>query len=144
MNEPATAQGGHGEGAWLLPVLAVRDGAAAVAFYERALGAAVVVLERAPDGAVAAQMRVGDACFMVSDESPEHQNFSPERLGGSTVRLGLVVADPDAVFARALAAGGREVYPVADQPWRWRQGRLEDPFGHHWEIGRPLAGTPTA
>ena len=122
---------------WILPVLAVTGGAAAVAFYKAAFGATEVHVLTAPDGAVAAQLAIGRARFMVSDESPEHQNFSPERLGGGTVRLGLVVEDPRAVFARALAAGGRAVYPVDHKRWGWLQGRLADPFGHHWEIGRP-------
>jgi PhnB protein len=50
----------------------------------------------------------------------------------------LTVADPDAVFARALAAGAKQVYPVAEEHG-WRLGRVVDPFGHHWEIGRPIA-----
>ncbi len=76
----------------------------------------------------------------MADESPEHQNFSPESLGGGTVRLVLTVPDPDAVFARAVAAGARAVDPVSDKDYGWRVGRVVDPFGHHWEIGRPLDG----
>jgi PhnB protein len=76
--------------------------------------------------------------FWVADESPEHLNFSPETLGGSTVRLVMIVDDPDAAFDRAAAAGATVVWPVADRPYHWRVGRLADPFGHHWEIGKPL------
>ena len=82
---------------------------------------------------------MGGAEFWVADESPENLNFSPESLGGGTVRLVLVVDDPDAAFARAVEAGAKEVWPVADQPYGWRVGRIVDPFGHHWEIGKPLA-----
>jgi PhnB protein len=78
---------------------------------------------------------VGATSFWVADESPEHLNFSPESLGGGTARMLLVVADPDAVVARALAAGATEVRAVADEHG-WRMGRIADPFGHHWEIGR--------
>jgi len=74
----------------------------------------------------------------VADESPEHQNFSPESLGGSSVRMVMTCEDPDAAFQQAVAAGAKPVYPVEDQPYGWRVGRVVDPFGHHWEIGKPL------
>jgi PhnB protein len=70
-------------------------------------------------------------------KSPEYKNPSPERIGGFTVRLILTVKDPDAVFARAISAGATEVYPVSEGHG-WRVGRVVDPFGHHWEIGRPV------
>jgi len=77
----------------------------------------------------------------VADEAPETGNLSPEALGGTSVRLNLLVADPDGVAAVAIANGAIEVAPVADQSYGLRQGRLADPFGHHWLIGRPVAGT---
>jgi len=66
-------------------------------------------------------------------------NLSPETLGGTSMRLSLIVDDPDAVAERAIAAGATEVFPIADQPYGLRQGRVADPYGHHWLIGRPLA-----
>ncbi|MEP6698048.1 MAG: VOC family protein [Pseudonocardiales bacterium] len=84
---------------------------------------------------------MGDASFWVADESPPAQNFSPESVGGSTVRLLLVVEDPGAVIEQAVAAGAREVYPVTEAHG-WRLGRIEDPYGHHWEIGQPLTSWP--
>ena len=122
----------------LLPTLAVRDGTSAVDFYIRAFGATELMRATSPDGAVVAQLAIDGAAFLVADESPEYANFSPPSLGGTTIRMGLVVADPDAAAAQAVAAGAREIYPVADQDYGWRLGRVEDPFGHHWEIGRPL------
>lgn len=119
------------------PMLSVRRGAEAVAFYQSAFGANVLYRIDAPDGAVVAQLSVGGAKFWVADESPEHQNFSPETLSGGTVRIVMVVEDPDASFNQAVAAGGKIVTPVADQ-YGWRVGRMVDPFGHHWEIGKPL------
>jgi PhnB protein len=86
---------------------------------------------------VVARLSVGPAEFWVADESPEHQNFSPDSLGGGTVRMVMIVEDPDAAFDRAVAAGARVVWPVANQ-YGWRLGRIADPFGHHWEIGKPL------
>ena len=118
------------------PMLSVRNGARAVEFYKAAFGAVEVYRLDDPTGAVVATLSIGGAEFWVADESPQHGNFSPETLGGSTVRLVLTVADPDALFARAVAAGAREVYPMHDD-YGWRLGRVVDPFGQHWEIGRP-------
>jgi len=120
-------------------MLSVRQGAKAVEFYKSALGAAERFRIDAPDGAVVARLAVDDAEFWVADESPEHHNFSPESLGGGTVRMAMVVADPDAAFARAVAAGATVIVPV-DNRYGWRLGRVVDPYGHHWEIGKPLEG----
>ena len=121
----------------IAPMLSVRYGARAVEFYRTAFGAAEVFRIDAPDGSVVARLSVDGAEFWVADESPEHANFSPESLGGGTVRMVFVVQDPDAMFARAVAAGAKEIVPVRDE-YGWRLGRVVDPFGHHWEIGRPL------
>jgi len=121
----------------IAPMLSVRQGARAVEFYKSALGATEVSRIESPDGAVVARLSVEGAEFWVSDESPEHLNFSPESLGGGTVRMVLTVPDPDTMFARAVDAGARVVMPVAED-YGWRLGRVLDPFGHHWEIGRPL------
>ena len=75
--------------------------------------------------------------FWVSDESPVHGNVSPQSLGGAATRMIVTVPDPEALFARALAAGAQEVSPFEDA-YGWHVGRLVDPFGHHWEIGCPL------
>ena len=119
------------------PILSVRNGAAAVEFYKAAFGAAEVSRIEDPSGAVVARLSVDGAEFWLSDESPEHGNFSPESLGGSSVRMVLTVPDPDGVFGKAVAAGARAVTPV-QECHGWRVGRVADPFGHHWEIGRPL------
>jgi PhnB protein len=119
------------------PMLSVRNGAKAIEFYKAAFGAGELFRIDAPDGAVVAQLSVAEADFWVADESPEHMNFSPESLAGGTVRMVMVVPDPDSAFDRAVAAGGKVVWPVSDQ-YGWRLGRIVDPFGHHWEIGKPL------
>ena len=125
------------------PMLSVRNGAKAVEFYKQAFGARELFRLDNDTGDVVAQLAVGEADFWLADESPEHKNFSPQSLsaefrGGATVRMVMVVDDPDAAFARALKAGASTVSPVTDQPYGWRVGRLVDPFGHHWEIGKPL------
>jgi PhnB protein len=124
----------------LAPMLSVRNGAMAVEFYKSALGAREEFRIQSQDGAVVARLSLGKSEFWVADESPEYKNFSPESLGGGTVRMVMVVDDPDAAFHRALKAGATVVHPVADQPYGWRVGRIVDPFGHHWEIGKPLPG----
>jgi PhnB protein len=121
----------------IAPWLCVRAGARAVEFYKAAFAASE--LFRMGEGdSVVARLSIQGAEFWLSDESPEHHNYSPESLGGITVRIILTVPDPDAVFARAVQAGAKEVYPVNEEH-DWRIGRVVDPFGHHWEIGRPLS-----
>lgn len=121
----------------IAPMLSVRGGARAVEFYKAAFGAEEVFRVEAPDGSVVSRLSVEGAEFWVADESPAHANFSPESVGGSTTRMILTVPDPDAMFARALAAGATQVVAVENN-YGWRLGRVVDPFGHHWEIGRPL------
>ena len=125
----------------IVPLLSVRRGASAIEFYQRALGALELFRVTDDGGGVVARLSVDGAEFWLADESPRHGNFSPESIGGGSVRMVLVVEDPDAVFARAVAAGATVVWPVDDQPYGWRLGRLADPFGHHWEIGKPLCRT---
>ena len=121
----------------IAPMLSVRNGARAVEFYTSAFGALEVFRVDDPGGSVVSRLSIDGAEFWVSDESPVHGNFSPESLGGGTVRMILTVADPDAMFAQALAAGAREIVAV-ENAYGWRLGRIADPFGHHWEIGHPL------
>jgi PhnB protein len=124
----------------IAPMLSVRNGAKAVEFYKAAFAASELFRLDGENGAVVAQLSVGESDFWVADESPEHLNFSPESLGGGTVRMVMVVDNPDTAFDRAVAAGAKVVSSVTDQPYGWRLGRIVDPFGHHWEIGKPLAG----
>jgi PhnB protein len=121
----------------IAPWLSVRNAAQAVDFYKSAF-AATEVYRLDAGGGVVAKLSIDGAEFWVSDESPEHGNYSPESLSGGTVRMILTVPDPDAVFAQARSAGATEIYAVKEGHG-WRIGRVADPFGHHWEIGHPLA-----
>lgn len=121
----------------IAPMLSVRNGKKAVEFYKAAFGAGELFRMEDESGAVVAQLSVDAADFWVADESPAHLNFSPETIGGGSVRMVMTVEDPDAAFNRAVAAGARVVWPVTNE-YGWRIGRLVDPFGHHWEIGKPL------
>jgi PhnB protein len=123
----------------IAPMLSVRNGAGAIEFYKAAFGAQESYRIDDPSGAVVARLSVGEAEFWLADESPEHQNFSPESLGGGSVRMVMTVPDPDAAFDRAVKAGATVVWPVTNE-YGWRVGRIKDPFGHNWEIGRPVDG----
>ncbi len=121
----------------IAPWLSVRNGARAVEFYKAAFGAVESHHLEDPTGAVVAKLSVDGAVFWVSGESPEKANSSPEFVGGGSVRMVLIVSDPDAVFARAVKAGASEIFPIGEEHG-WRLGRVKDPFGLHWEIGREL------
>ena len=121
----------------ITPWLNVRGSARAVDFYKSAFGAVEVF--RIGDGdAVVARLSIDGAEFWLGDESPDHANFSPDSIKGSTVRIILTVNDPDGLFARAIKAGAKEVFAVTEEHG-WRVGRVADPFGHQWEIGRMIS-----
>ena len=122
----------------IAPMLSVRNGVRAIEFYRAAFGAGVLFRIDDGSGAVVARLSVDGAEFWLADESPEHFNFSPESLGGGSVRMVMIVKDPDAAFERAIKAGASVVRPVSNE-YGWRLGRIVDPFGHHWEIGKPLS-----
>jgi PhnB protein len=117
----------------IAPWLSVLRGAAAVEYYAAAFGAKELHRHENEAGEIVAQLAVGDAVFWIADDRPS----SPETLGAGSTRMILTVDDPDAVFARAIAAGGTVVAEMYEGHG-WRIGRLTDPFGHDWEVGRPL------
>ncbi len=127
------------------PELSVRRGREAIAFYAAAFGAVEDYRVGGTDEhePVVAQLSVGGASFWVSDEAPSQGNFSPESIGGATTRMLLVVEEPEAVVEKAVANGATVLHPVGDEHG-WRLGRIVDPFGHPWEIGKPLIAWPPA
>jgi len=117
------------------PYLAIKNAAAALEFYEQGFGAVETYKLIVPDGRVShAQIRLGDSLIMLSDELPELGGKAPEALGGSPVSIHLYVEDVDAFVKRAVAAGARELKPVANQFYGDRSGQLQDPFGHLWWV----------
>jgi uncharacterized glyoxalase superfamily protein PhnB len=117
------------------PYLTIRGAADAIAYYQRAFGAELLYRLDGPGGVVMhAEMRVGPAQFMLSEEQPDHQALSPKTLGGSGSTALIYVPDVDAVVARAVAEGAQVTMPVADQFWGDRSGAIIDPFGHRWMI----------
>ena len=118
------------------PELWVDSPRQAIEFYGAAFGAIVLHLVGGGDEIVA-RLGVAEAAFWVAPPSPSMKRLSPRAIGGGTGRTLLVVDEPDAVVCRAVAAGAAESSPVAEEHG-WRLGRIVDPFGHEWEIGRPL------
>jgi PhnB protein len=117
----------------IAPWLSVRKTVQAVEFYKSAFGAIEVYCLEDPSGSGVSRLSIKGAEFWLSGDS----TFSPETLGSGSFRMILTVADPDALFEQALAAGASEIFPVGEGHG-WRLGRLVDPFGYHWEIGHPL------
>lgn len=119
----------------LTPYLIIDGAAAAIEFYKKAFAAVELMCMPGPGGKVMhAELKIGDSIFMLSEEWPESGFKGPKSLGGSGVSLMMYVEDVDAVFARAVAAGGDVVKPLADQFYGDRSGTLRDPYGHVWTI----------
>jgi len=116
----------------IAPWLTVRDSIAAVNFYKSAFGAVETYRLDGEGGGIIARLSVRGAEFWVS-EGGVLDNES-ENVGGHTIRMILTVADPELIFADALNAGAKEVFPIGVDHG-WKLGRLVDPFGLHWEIG---------
>jgi PhnB protein len=125
------------------PYLCVHDAAAAIDFYVAAFGAveAMRIPQPPPDTRLGhAEISVGGARIMLSDEFPEMGVVSPRTLGGSPFQLHLSFADVDieAVFAQAVAAGATVTRPLADQFYGERAGSILDPFGHRWTLAASI------
>ncbi|MGO9898772.1 MAG: VOC family protein [Solirubrobacteraceae bacterium] len=112
------------------PELWVDRASAAVAFYEAAFGAKVV-------------HRVGEGDVWVTAASSSMRRFSPNAIDGTTSRTLLVVENPEQVVAQTVAADAKEASAVEDQHG-WRLGRIVDPFGQEWEVGKPLGAWPSS
>ena len=116
--------------------MVVRNAAEALEFYNKAFGAETVSRMPGPDGksTMHAEMRIGDSMVMLTEENLQWGTKSPLTLGGCGVTLHIYVADADALFKRALAAGCKERFPIMDAFWGDRYGKLTDPYGHEWGI----------
>lgn len=120
----------------LYPRLVVSGADAALAFYTAAFGGEVLERYTDPDGRVVhAMVQAGPVRFAVKDAD----SYDPApAAGGVAVILALEVDDADAVGERMLAAGASVIFPIADQPYGERGGRLADPFGHQWMLSRRI------
>jgi PhnB protein len=121
----------------IAPWLSVADGPGAVDYYTAAFGAVERYrLEDDTGRVVVAQLAIGQADFWLQEDP----DASPA-VGGGSIRMILTVYDPESVFSQAVRAGATQITPVADGHG-WRIGRLADPFGHQWEVGKPLPDAP--
>lgn len=117
------------------PSIIVRDARQAIDFYQRAFGAVELSRMEAPDGSTLhAEIRIGDSIIMLGEENEQWGTRSPLSTNGNPGSLHIYVADVDAAFARALAAGATERYPLEDAFWGDRYCKVTDPFGHEWGL----------
>jgi PhnB protein len=127
----------------ITPHIVVQGAERAGAFYRDAFGAEEITRIPTPDGRLmSAQLRIGDGMLHIADEFPEMGVLAPPTIGGTPVVLSLAVADVDAVFAQAMAAGAEVRQPVQDMFWGDRHGQLEDPFGHRWNVSQHVRDVP--
>ncbi len=125
----------------IIPMLYIKheEGAAALEFYKKAFGATVFRKFDNDDGTVhIAELEIAGTMFRFHEDKPEEGQISPHTNGGTTTNIGLRVADPDTVFAQAIAAGAKEVSPVQDYFYGYRSGDMLDPFGHLWSIEKVI------
>lgn len=128
----AIPQGFHS----VTPTLTFKDSQKAIEFYKKAFDAQVVDLFPNPNGKglMHATIKIGNSIIMMGDEMTDSCAKSIETLGDSPIELFLYVANVDAFFKQAVAAGGKETMPVTDMFWGDRAGHLKDPFGYSWMI----------
>jgi PhnB protein len=119
----------------LIPYLCYRDAAAAIDFYKRAFGATELMRLAEPSGKIGhAELKIGEALFMISDEYPDYDALSAETIGGSPIKLHLYVANVDQFAEHAVAEGASLSRPIEDHSYGDRSGQLKDPFGYTWII----------
>lgn len=125
------------------PYLCVKGAAEAIAFYKKAFGAKEIMRMPGPKGTVGhAEIQIGDSRIMLADEFPEMNFRSPRSVGATPVNIHVYVRDADKVAQKAIAAGAKELRPVAEQFYGDRTGSLEDPFGHVWHVATRVADIP--
>jgi PhnB protein len=127
----------------ITPHIVVQEAERAAVFYRDAFGAEELSRIPIPDGRLmSVQLRIAGGLLHLADEFPEIGVLAPPSIGGTPVVLALEVADAEALFAQALAAGAEIRQPLADMFWGDRHGQLEDPFGHRWNIDQHLRDVP--
>jgi PhnB protein len=127
----------------ITPHIVVQGAERASAFYRDAFGAEELDRIPTPDGRLmSVRLRLNGSVLHLADEFPEMGVLAPPSLGGTAVVLALDVADAEAVFARAIAAGAQARQPLQDAFWGDRHGQLDDPFGHRWNVSQHLRDVP--
>ena len=125
------------------PYLIIKDALAAIEYYEKAFGARPTMCLKTPDGGVAhAEIRIGAATVMLTEENATMGMQGPQTLGGTAVSMLLYFDDVDAQVEQAIAAGGTVIRPLEDQFWGDRMGTIKDPFGHVWSLATHVEDVP--
>lgn len=129
----------------ICPGLSCAGATDAIAFYTAIFDATERMRMPGPDGTVMhCELLVGESVLMVGDPVPEIGFLDPKAVGGSPVNLMVYVADADAAFAAAIAAGATEITPMTDQFYGDRSGAFEDPWGHRWTVATHIEDVPEA
>lgn len=127
----------------ITPHIVVQGAEAAAVFYRDAFGASELDRVPTPDGRLmSVRLRIGEDVLHVADEFPEMGVLAPPTIGGTPVVLSLDVADAEAAFAQAVAAGAQVRQPLQDMSWGDLHGQLDDPFGHRWNVSQHLRDVP--
>ncbi len=126
-----------------IPHLIVPNGLAAIDFYKSVFGAEEGHRMMAPDGKrlMHGEIVLDGHKFFLSDQFDKSEGGtckSPQTLGGTCVRITLMVDDADLLVERAVAAGALVLMPLQDLFWGARYGKILDPFGHEWGINQQL------
>ncbi len=124
---------------FFVPQLFVNNGVNDISFYANAFGATEQLRFSNDDGSLhVAELSIDGAIFHLHEVTAKPHFFSPEKHNGTTTIIGLFVSDVDAVMSNAIKAGATEINPAKDYEYGYRQGEIEDPFGHHWLIQKKI------
>jgi PhnB protein len=127
------------EPTFFAPHLNLRNVQAGIEFYQNAFNAIELRRWTNPDGTVhVAEMSIGGALFHLHEEVPARGQLSPETVKATTNLVGLFLPDPATTMTQAIAAGGRQIHPVTDYDYGYRQGLLADPAGHLWILQKKI------
>ena len=125
--------------AFFAPQLFINNGVNDISFYANAFGAVEHLHFSNDDGSLhVAELSIDGAIFHLHEVTANPNLFSPEKHNGTTCIIGFFVSDVDAVMSNAIKAGATEINPAKDYEYGYRQGEIEDPFGHHWLIEKKI------
>lgn len=121
------------------PQLFIPNGVTDISFYAKAFGAIEQLCFRNDDGSIhVAELSIHGAIFHLHEVTAKPQFFTPGKYQGTTTLIGLFVPDVDAVMKSAVAAGAIEISPAKTYEYGYRQGEIQDPFGHFWLIEKKI------
>jgi PhnB protein len=121
------------------PELFINNGVTDVSFYQKAFGATEQMRFSNDDGSIhVVELAIGGAIFHLHEVTARVEFFSPDKNNGTTVCVGLFVANVDEIMRKAIEAGATEINPAQDYDYGYRQGMIRDPFGHYWQIQKKL------